>query len=212
MQSLSIHHRSDSTPRALSPPDCFPGKTISCKSDSSPQRKESCSSSRTEYSHGQCLPSPDHTRNSFGPRWKKALAYRDYWIVCSIFGDFSMDSRYRHLHPASASNRVDDKEGDVSYENQTLINIRPARWMSIIGFGSGFTFDFTRSSIHGWKSLINSFHVVPDDSLIFRLCEDGNLSAVRLLLGTGKASVRDTNCMGLQPLHVSIHLDTKILD
>ena len=211
MQSLSIHRRSDSTLDAVSPPGCFPKEILSCKSDSLLQRKESCSSSTIEYLYGQISLSPDRPRSRFGPTWKEALAYRDNWIMRSILGVIRMDSCYKHLHLASTNNHVDDKEGDVSYENQTVINIRPARWISIIGFESGFTFDFTRSSIYGWKSVINSFHAVPDNSLIFRLCEDGNLSAVRLLFETGEASVRDTDSLGFQPLYISARVRYKDL-
>jgi len=44
---------------------------------------------------------------------------------------------------------------------------------------------------------------MPDDSLIFEFCRQGNLSAVRQLISQGQGSIWDVNSWGETPLHAS---------
>jgi hypothetical protein len=46
--------------------------------------------------------------------------------------------------------------------------------------------------------------IVPNDALIFELCREGNVGAIRRLLIHGHASLDDVNEMGETPLHVSL--------
>jgi len=45
---------------------------------------------------------------------------------------------------------------------------------------------------------------MPDDSLIFELCEQGNLDAVKQVISKGQGSIRDVNSWGETPLHASL--------
>ena len=89
-------------------------------------------------------------------------------------------------------------------ERESTYTISPAPWLVWLGIRSGIRLGFQSSPIQGWKNTLNTFRPVPDDALIFKFCEDGNLPAVRTLLLGGQASVRDTNSRGYTPLHVSL--------
>ncbi|GCB20428.1 hypothetical protein AAWM_03313 [Aspergillus awamori] len=52
-----------------------------------------------------------------------------------------------------------------------------------------------------WRYIIQPVHAVPDNSLIFRFCETGNVDAVRELFSRDDASVFDTDTLGWGPLH-----------
>lgn len=119
----------------------------------------------------------------------------------SILGTFRIRSVRIDLRLDSQNDQHDWQENPQS-ESQTSISIRPAQWLNYFGIGNGFQFDFANSSIHGWKHTLSLFRVVPDDASIFKLCQEGNLSAVQSLLSTGSASARDTDTRGLTPLHV----------
>jgi hypothetical protein len=57
-------------------------------------------------------------------------------------------------------------------------------------------------SQQGWKYSISSIRAVPDNSLIFRFCESGNLEGVLELFKRREASVQDVDSCGQTPLHV----------
>ena len=78
----------------------------------------------------------------------------------------------------------------------------PAQWLTKIGMNRGMEANLS-SSRSGFKFNFNTVYAVPDDSLIFKFCQTGNLKAVRLLISEGNASVRDTSSKGWTPLHVS---------
>lgn len=88
-------------------------------------------------------------------------------------------------------------------ERESTYTIYPAAWLVRLGIPYGLRLGFQSSPIQGWKNTLNTFRPVPDDSLIFKFCHDGNLPAVRTLLLGGQASVRDTDSEGCTPLHVS---------
>lgn len=88
-------------------------------------------------------------------------------------------------------------------EHESTYTIYPAPWLVWLGVRCGLRLGFGSSPIQGWKNTLNTFRPVPDDALIFKFCEDGNLPAVRTLLTEGQASVRDTDSQGCTPLHVS---------
>ena len=90
------------------------------------------------------------------------------------------------------------------YESRTSYIIHPASWLINLGINYGLHLGFLSSSAQGWKSTLKTFCPVPDDALIFEFCRQGNVPAVRDLLSRGYASVRDTDCGGNTPLHVSL--------
>jgi len=59
------------------------------------------------------------------------------------------------------------------------------------------------STTTGWKFNATALRAVPENSLIFELCRQGNVQAVQLMLARGDASVKDTSPKGWTPLHVS---------
>lgn len=89
-------------------------------------------------------------------------------------------------------------------EHETSYTVYPAGWLIRFGIRSGLRFKFHSSSTQGWKTTLKPFCPVPDDSLVFELCRQGNASAVGTLLSRGDASVRDTDSRGYTPLHVSL--------
>ena len=102
-------------------------------------------------------------------------------------------------------NYYESDDAEYGYEHESFLTIRPAAWLVKLGLNSGLRIGLFNSSVRGWKSSLDAFCAVADDSLIFDLSRDGNLSAVRDLFSRGLASVRDTNSMGETPLHVHIY-------
>ena len=95
------------------------------------------------------------------------------------------------------------------WENESKFTVYPAQWLTRLGFRCGLHFVQSVSSVKGWKNTLQTFRPVPDNSLIFKLCEEGNTSAVKELFSRGWASVRDTDSQGYTPLHVSYSRDSQ---
>jgi hypothetical protein len=91
----------------------------------------------------------------------------------------------------------------VQHYRTTSLILHPGSWLLLWGLACGIQLSFL-SNYAGWKYVLSQIRSVPDNSLIFRLCEDGNISATRELLLRGDASVWDTDSSGRQPLYVSI--------
>ena len=89
------------------------------------------------------------------------------------------------------------------HEEETSYHFRPAGWLLRLGFQYGFQLDILSSSTKGWKQALESFRPVPDDALIFSLCETGDVIGVRDLMSQGHASIWDLDSRGWTPLHVS---------
>ena len=89
-------------------------------------------------------------------------------------------------------------------EHETSYTVYPAGWLIRLGIRYGLHLKFLSSSTQGWKPTLKPFCPVPDDALIFEFCKQGNTDAVRVLLSSGDASVRDTDSRGYTPLHVSL--------
>ena len=212
MQCLNINGESEAASHMLADTQNMAGHTKLDRPNSSsrPKIQPHSTSIETQLVADNQMLTADHLSQSTGPRWKKTLSFADDWIKTSIFGGIRIHSSLKYLHLASPDEDAKMIEKRTQSESQTSIIIQPAKWLSILGIETGFTLDFTRSSIQGWKHTLSTFRVVPSDALIFKFCEEGNLPAVRLLLSTVKASVKDTNLEGIQPLHVSF--DFQIAD
>jgi hypothetical protein len=59
-------------------------------------------------------------------------------------------------------------------------------------------------STTGWKYSFQSFRTVPDDSLIFEYCKEGNIGAIQSLFKRGLASPWDRDAKGRTPLWVCV--------
>ena len=79
----------------------------------------------------------------------------------------------------------------------------PALWLTKISFKYGMEANLQYSSTKGWKFNVMAVRAVPENSLIFELCRQGNVQAVQLMLTRGDASVKDISPKGWTPLHVS---------
>jgi hypothetical protein len=86
-------------------------------------------------------------------------------------------------------------EEDVSYV------ISPSALLRWIGISRGVSI-YTKPT-DGWQFTLQPFTVIPEESLIFEFCREGNLAGVQTLFKLGQASVRDRDRSGQTPLHVS---------
>lgn len=95
-----------------------------------------------------------------------------------------------------------EESGQV--EVVTSVIFYPAPWLGRIGLGGhGVEAKLYRSAAPSeWKFKISAVRAVPDNALIFQMCRQGNIMAVRAMLQGGHASVRDTSPAGWTPLHV----------
>lgn len=78
----------------------------------------------------------------------------------------------------------------------------PASWLCRFGLGYGTEANLNYSVENGWKFNFVPVRAVPEGSLIFELCRQGETRAVELMLARGVASVKDTSPKGWSPLHV----------
>lgn len=207
LSRLNVIEGSDITPHAITYEQGVAVRTDLGKSDLSFVQKNTLySDSDIEHGpSGQAMLTRGEMSQEVAPRWQKYLLYKDSWVKNAIYGSIGFCSNRKHLHLAPLDKNTEWLEEKAQSESHTSITVRPAGWLSVLGFERGLTLDLTSSSITGWKHTLSSFRAVPDDALIFKLCEEGQISAVRLLLSTGKASVKDTMSTGIQPLHVSIY-------
>jgi hypothetical protein len=80
----------------------------------------------------------------------------------------------------------------------------PASWLTRVGLRYGTEASLQWSPSAGWNFNIAAIRAVPENSLIFDMCRDGNVKAVQRMLTRGDASVKDTSPKGWTPLHVSL--------
>ena len=93
-----------------------------------------------------------------------------------------------------------EKNGSAKDRYETYFVLHPANWLLRLGARTGFNGSFSTA---GWKHTLETFRAVPDDSLMFEFCADGNIDGIKALLSRGEASVWDRDSFGQTPLHVS---------
>lgn len=102
---------------------------------------------------------------------------------------------------------VPDKTSDSEGEAQCVTSyiLYPNTWVQWLGVRNGLEAIIASA---GRNSLLNCrmtvTRAVPEDSLIFELCRNGQTRAVEILLSKGLGSVVDTSPQGWKPLHVSL--------
>lgn len=79
----------------------------------------------------------------------------------------------------------------------------PASWLSRVGLRYGTEANLQWSPTAGWKFNVSAVKAVPENSLIFDFCREGNIQGVMKLFERGDASMKDTSPKGWTPLHVS---------
>ena len=130
--------------------------------------------------------------------WIRRTVTKCFSCAVHFWGDIFTNTKTTSL----ASTDPEDL-GQDQYEYESSFRIRPARYWIKVGLSYGLHVSLANSSIRGWKYMLETFRLVPDDAAIFELCRQGNLSGVRSLLSQGHAAVRDTDFQGHTPLHVS---------
>ena len=78
----------------------------------------------------------------------------------------------------------------------------PASWLTKFGLRYGTEANLQWSPTSGWNFNVSAIRAVPENSLIFDMCRDGNVLGVERMLARGDASVKDTSPKGWTPLHV----------
>jgi hypothetical protein len=141
-----------------------------------------------------------HSRQS---DWKTHSVTRKYLTLQNMFCTIYMTSKTTLLKSRFA-------EQQSQYEHETSITIYPSWWLVKLGISYAPRCSLSHSTISGWKHSFNPYRLVPSNALIFEFCEKNNLSGVQTLLSRGEASVKDIDCDGRTPLHVSsiIQLNT----
>ncbi|KAL4884619.1 hypothetical protein BJY04DRAFT_181617 [Aspergillus karnatakaensis] len=110
---------------------------------------------------------------------------------------------YIHIQITSRQN-ADDEEATTRTETKTSFLFHPANWLLRLGLKYGLSGLASKNS-STWQYSIRPVYAVPENALIFRFCESGNVDAVRELISGGEASVHDTDHKGQTPLHVAVH-------
>ena len=133
------------------------------------------------------------------------------WIIRTVTKYFSCAVNFRgdvftNTKTTSLASTDPEYLGQDQYEYESSFRIRPARYWIKVGLSYDIHVSLANSSIRGWKYMLVTFRLVPDDAAIFELCRQGNLPAVRSLLSQGHAAVRDTDSRGYTPLHASSRL------
>ncbi|CZR69459.1 uncharacterized protein PAC_19359 [Phialocephala subalpina] len=79
-------------------------------------------------------------------------------------------------------------------EQETVYSWYPSYLLAKLGVKYGLSIQARYTD--GWQYSIQPFNAVPDDALIFTFCSEGNVAAVKALLTSGKASLRDRDSDG----------------
>ncbi|KAI9657951.1 MAG: hypothetical protein M1821_002608 [Bathelium mastoideum] len=131
-------------------------------------------------------------RNIPKQRLRNTTIRHDESVHATIFGRFCSRTHISKTKVYVAENAVEHTETTFYY------TYHPATWLVSLGFRCVMNL-----SLRAPRPLISPARAVPDDALIFELCVQGNVDAVRLLFMRGEASVSDVDSDGLTPLHVS---------
>ncbi|KAF2865397.1 hypothetical protein BDV95DRAFT_612781 [Massariosphaeria phaeospora] len=123
-------------------------------------------------------------------------------ITPSIFGTIYLNTNRFYVHDPTITEDGDRNSTETASEIETQFTFYPASWLMWWGLRYGFHVVLYREGA-SWKNSLQTFHAVPDDSLIFEFCEQGNIMAVNSLLTRGRASPWDTNSKGWTPLHLA---------
>lgn len=95
-------------------------------------------------------------------------------------------------------------DSDEETQCVTSYILYPNAWIQRLGVRNGLE-AVIASAGRNWvfNCRLTVTRAVPEDSLIFELCRNGQTRAVEILLSKGLGSVVDTSPQGWKPLHVS---------
>lgn len=153
----------------------------------------------------------DHARSGHKQRLtSKHLAREEFHgiyssVSSSMFGTIYFTTKEFLIDMSESSEESDSDESTNTRlevkELRTNFTIYPAGWLVRLGLRFGLDASISTTG-REWKHVFRTFHAVPDNALVFDLCKEGNLQAVRSLFKRGEASAWDTNSYGWTPLHV----------
>ena len=101
-------------------------------------------------------------------------SWRKWNTINYFFGTVHIYSTTKQLQ-LNISDNQDSDDAEHRYEYESSFTIRPPAWLIKLGLNSGFRVGLINSSVRGWKSSLDTFCAVPDDSLILDLRRDGNI-------------------------------------
>jgi hypothetical protein len=129
---------------------------------------------------------------------KKIYSYS----IESLFGTIHVRSNITETMVTSG----DEIEGlefeDTNVETKTSFTVYPSRWLQLCGINYGIRVALSKS-FRGMSCGQQTYRAVPDDSLIFKLSERGDVDGIRELFDQKLASPWDTDSYGYTPLIVS---------
>ncbi|RAQ73362.1 hypothetical protein COH20_004757 [Aspergillus flavus] len=96
---------------------------------------------------------------------------------------------------------IDNEIAEQRETRRTMV-FYPASWLRRLGMRYGLN-AMASYRLGSWKYGLRPVYAVPDNSLIFRFCETGNVEAVREMFLSGEASIYGTNSWGWSLLHIA---------
>ncbi|KAI9649747.1 hypothetical protein NHQ30_002328 [Ciborinia camelliae] len=107
----------------------------------------------------------------------------------------SQEIREQVVHASGVKETVEEESQLIMY---------PSKWLARLGIVYGVKLSILAS--RGWQYSFQPFRAVPESSLIFEFCREGNLSGVRTLLSRGDSSPYDRDPLGRTPLwYAALH-------
>ncbi|WQF81183.1 Putative fungal domain of STAND protein [Colletotrichum destructivum] len=135
------------------------------------------------------------TQNEVGRREKtSSITYRAlsrHHYRKTVFGTFVIRLRMSAMYQSA-----DPQADRTSY----TISFYPAHWLVWCGVRYGMQLSLLQS-MGGWTRRLEPLRMVRDDALVFKLCREGNIGAIRTLIAKGEASARDITPNWNMPLH-----------
>ncbi|KUJ23443.1 uncharacterized protein LY89DRAFT_713899 [Mollisia scopiformis] len=92
-----------------------------------------------------------------------------------------------------------DDETRIGCATQTTVVVHPSWWLSTMGIIWGIQIVLSKS-FRGLDCSLRTYFAVPDDSLVFQVCQSGDVAALQELFKSRKASPWDTDSRGYTPL------------
>ena len=87
--------------------------------------------------------------------------------------------------------------------SSTQIAFLPSKWLQWLGVTRYLHLSMEHRTSSKWLNGLDAPRIIPDDSLIFMYCQQGDVAGIRGLFAEGRASVHDVNSGGLTILHMA---------
>ncbi|KAF7921602.1 uncharacterized protein EAE98_008449 [Botrytis deweyae] len=152
---------------------------------------------RCNQSPLECAVALSPKPREIGSRKRNVYVYKRRQITgpFSNFWKESLRSTEEVVHASGVKETV---------EEESQLIIYPSKWLAKLGVRYGIELSILAS--RGWRYSFQPFRAVPESSLIFQFCREGNLGGVRTLLSRGDASPYDRDPLGRTPLwYAALH-------